>query len=421
MGLGLLGRGVGDAEYLAKAGADLIVTDEKPEQELRPSLLRLSRFPNIRYTLGKHSLDDFRDRDLILKGGGVRPSSPFIKEAISHGIPVRMSGDLFAELSGAKIVGVTGTRGKSTTTHLIKAIADAAGVPSVLGGNIVGVSNLALLDTTKPGDLAILELDSWQLHGFGEQRISPLISVFTTFYPDHMGSYKKNMRAYLEDKAHIFLHQKPGSSFIVGPQAEETIRTAYPDAWKRARIANPEAIASWNLTLLGAHNRENAACAFLAAQRLGIHESVARKAIEEFPGIPGRLEYIREVNGTAFYNDTTAIIEEATLAALEALKHRPTILIMGGEDKRLSIDKLAEALPLQTKRVILLAGTGSLRIREKFPHFPLYATLKEAVEDAAAHAVPGDAILFSPAFSSRGMFESVFDRGEQFNALVRSL
>ena len=139
MGLGLLGRGVGDARFLAQCGAELIVTDLKSEAELADSLAQLKEFKNITYHLDGHSIEDFRNRDMIIKAAGVPLDSPYIAEARKSGIPVRMSADLFAQLSGAVIVGVTGTRGKSTVTHLIAHILKTAGHHVLLGGNVRGI------------------------------------------------------------------------------------------------------------------------------------------------------------------------------------------------------------------------------------------------------------------------------------------
>jgi UDP-N-acetylmuramoylalanine--D-glutamate ligase len=201
MGLGLLGRGVGDARFLASLGADLIVTDLKTEAELAPSVDQLKEFSNITFHLGGHRLEDFKDRDLVIKAPNTPLNSPFIAEAKKNNIPVRMSADLFAEFAGVPIIGVTGTRGKSTVSHLIAHILKTAGHSVLLGGNVQGVSNLSLLPQVTSDTTLVLELDSWQLQGFGEAKISPHISVFTTFFPDHMNYYGDDMKRYFADKA----------------------------------------------------------------------------------------------------------------------------------------------------------------------------------------------------------------------------
>src|SRR3989344_3517177 len=186
MGLGLLGRGVGDALFLAECGAKLTITDLKTQGQLKESLKKLKKFRTIKYVLGKHRLEDFRNADMILKAAGVPLDSIYIKKARKNKIPIEMSATLFARLSGIPMLGVTGTRGKSTVTHLIVHILKSAGGKVVLGGNVRGVSNLQLLKSVKGADMSVFELDSWQLQGFGEAGISPHIAVFTNFLPDHM-------------------------------------------------------------------------------------------------------------------------------------------------------------------------------------------------------------------------------------------
>jgi UDP-N-acetylmuramoylalanine--D-glutamate ligase len=426
MGLGLLGRGVGDAAYLAECGAELIVTDLKSKEDLASSLAALEKFPNITYVLGEHRLEDFQGRDMILKAAGVPLDSIYIAEAEKNAIPVRMSADLFAELSKVMVVGVTGTRGKTTTTYLIKAILEKAGKKVLLGGNIRGVSTLALLREVQGGEVAVLELDSWQLQGFGAQEMSPHIAVFTTFYPDHLNYYKGDLKCYLADKANIFLYQNEGDTLVLGSQAASIVRDDYQDEIiADIAIASADDIpADWKLRTPGEHNRYDAACALAVARELQIQDAVSRAALESFAGVPGRLELVREVNGVKIYNDTTATTPEATLAALEALgggQRTPVILIMGGADKNLDMNALLAEIPKYTKRVILLAGSGTDRVLEFLPGASVYDSLEAAVAEAVHAASPGDTILFSPAFASFGMFKNEYDRGDQFNALVMAL
>ena len=422
MGLGLLGRGIGDAKYLASCGADLVVTDLKSETDLAPSLAELKEFSNIRYTLGEHKLEDFQGRDLIIKAAGVPLESPFIAEAKKNGIPVRMSADLFMEYSRVPTIGVTGTRGKSTTTHMIVAILKEAGKKALLGGNVRGVSNLQLLAEATPEHVAVLELDSWQCQGLGEAKISPHIAVFTTFYPDHLNYYKNDLKTYLADKANIFLYQNERDNLIVGSQAATTVREAYQDEiLADLYIASGADLAGdWHFQIPGEHNRYNAACALAVARALNISDGISKKSLTEFSGVPGRLELVREVRGIKIYNDTTATTPEATLAALDAL-NKNIILIAGGADKGLNMNKLLLEIPKHAKRVILLAGTGTARVLEFLPGASVFSDLESAVKEAFKIAEPGDSILLSPAFASFGMFKNEYDRGDQFNAIVGNL
>jgi len=422
MGLGLLGRGVGDARYLAECGAELIVTDLKSREQLAESVTELAGFSNVTFVLGEHRLEDFRDRDLIVKAAGVPLDSSYILEAKKHRIPVRMSADLFMEFSGIPTIGITGTRGKSTTTHMIAAILEAAGKEVLLGGNVRGVSTLALLPEVTPRHVAVLELDSWQCQGLAEAKLSPYIAVFTTFYPDHLNYYHGDLDAYLADKANIFLNQGEEDTLVLGEQASALIIETYGD-----RILSKIVIAdetklpdTWALKIPGMHNRYNAALALVAARTHGVKDEVSRKALESFAGVPGRLELIREVQGVKIYNDTTATTPDATLAALAALDPAHTVLIMGGADKGLNMDTLLARLPA-LKGVVLLAGTGTDRIKSKLSKGMIYHPLPDAVSAAMNMTEPGDTLLFSPAFASFGMFKNEYDRGDQFAVLIKAL
>lgn len=429
MGLGLLGRGVGDIQYLASCGAELIVTDLKSSEVLASSVDELSSFPNITFVLGEHRLEDFRGRDFILKAAGVPLDSPFIIEAQNEGIPVKMSTSLFAELAGIPVVGITGTRGKSTVTHMIYSILQEAGRPVLLGGNVRGVSTLALLPEVTNEHIAVLELDSWQLQGFGEAQMSPSLAVFTTFFPDHLNYYGGDLDAYLADKANIFFYQTSEDTLVLGSQAAPVVIEKYGDAIEsEVKIADGKNLPTeWKLAIPGEHNRYNAALALAAARALGIEDEVSRSALESFKGVEGRLELVRTLDGVEIYNDTNATTPDATLAALAALSQkseepdaRSILLIMGGADKGLDMDALLAAIPTCTKRVMLLSGTGTERIRESLPDAEVYDNLAMAFADAHAHAQPGDTILFSPAFASFGMFKNEYDRGDQFVSVVNS-
>lgn len=446
MGLGVLGRGVGDAEWLAKAGAELVVTDLKTKEELKPSLERLAPYPNITYRLEEHYREDFRDRDLILKGPGVPLDSPFIAEARQNGSPVDMSASLFVRIARVPLVGVTGTRGKSTVTHLVDAILRADGRKTLLGGNVRGVSNLSLFDTVTPEHMAVFELDSWQCQGFGEERslgmpgvrqgaFSPNVAVFTTFMRDHMNYYGSTgltagmapMDAYLADKVQIFLHQEADDVLVLGRQALEALEPYRTRMRANVVLADATSVPKkWQPKLLGEHNRYNVGVAIETARALGVDDDVIREAVETFEALPGRTQFVREVHGVRIYNDTNATTPDATVAALKALDpegKKNVILIMGGSDKGLDMSKLLDELPRHTKAVVLLKGTGTGKLQLHGYMVESYTvdTLAEALETALTRAQQGDGVLFSPAFASFGMFKNEYDRGEQFNELVASL
>ncbi len=428
MGLGLLGRGVGDAKFLAEQGADLLVTDLKTEKELALSLKELQGFPNITYRLGRHDLADFKHKDFILKAAGIPLHSPYIAEARKNGIPIQMSASWFAEIAQVPLVGVTGTRGKSTVTHLIHETMQAAGMDVILGGNVRGVSTLALLPEVKQDSIALMELDSWQCQGFGEANLSPNIAVFTTFMPDHL-NYYPDMDAYLSDKALIFLNQTPDNTLVVSIDALPVLKEKYG---KKIRshlvIADPSAFPKgWTIQIPGEHNKLNAMCAIEAARALGIDEEVIRKTVSEFKGVSGRLEFLREVKGVKIYNDNSSTTPEATIAALRAVS--PAVLIMGGDDKKLDMRELIAEIPKYCSTVVLFKERGTDRVRDEIfalekKGIAVYEEegLASAVRRAFALAKPGETLLYSPAFSSFGKyFANEFDRGDQFVELVKAL
>lgn len=438
MGLGLLG-GIGDIRFLAEQRAELTVTDLKSPEELRPSILELAKYPNIKYTLGHHDLDDFRDRDLVIMAPSTPLDSIYTAEARRNSIPITMWAALFARFAremGAPIVGVTGTRGKTTTTEIIAHVLRGAGKKIVVGGNVSGTAMLPQLPELSADAYVVLELDSWKIQGFREERLSPDVGVFTTFYADHLNYYRGNpeaprdieesMRLYLEDKAQIFLHQGEGDTIVLGEQAAPIVLEAYEEQIRsRIIVAHASDLpADWHLRIPGRHNRSNAACAMFALRALGLGDEEIRAGLTNFAGVPDRLELVREVDRVAYYNDTTATTPEATIAALQALdpdNKKNIILIMGGSEKNLDMHELLREIPLHCKKVLLLAGAGTDRIKNDLPDTMIYHSLADAVAAARADAAPGDTVLMSPAFASFGMFRNEYDRGEQFRNLVKSL
>ena len=428
MGLGLLGRGGGDAEFLAKCGAQVIATDKKTEAELAESVAQLKNYPNIAFHLGGHRIEDFTSADMVIKAAGVPLDSPEIAAARKAGVEIVMSTALFAKYAmeaGATIVGVTGTRGKSTVSHMIHwALSETADPSTVhLGGNVRGVSTLAMLPDIKKGDIVVLELDSWQLQGFGDLGISPDIAVFTNLMPDHLNYYGGDMEKYFADKASIFRFQKEGDSLIVGTSIAEKIRGSHPPVGPLVPEPIPE---EWELKIPGEHNRENASLAAATLRALGVEDEEIWASLTSFEGVEGRLQFVREVKGVKIYNDNNATTPEATIVGLKALGECVT-LIIGGSDKQLSLEELVSEIKKRVSHVILLTHphyAGSARLAEalKARGIPydeagnLSSALATAMQSAKGHA-----LLFSPAFASFGMFKNEYERNDQFLRIVGAL
>jgi len=425
MGLGLLGRGVGDAEFLAACGAELIVTDLKTAEELAPSIGRLKNFSNIVYHLGEHRLEDFEDRNMIVRAPNTPLDSPFIARARERGIPVEMDASLFAKRSPATIVGITGTRGKSTVTHLIYEMAHAAEKNPLLGGNERGTATLPLLATTDATSTVILELDSWQLQGFEDAKISPHVSVWTNFLPDHMNYYEGDMDRYFQDKAAIARFQKPGDFFATTKEIKEKIESRF-GALAGTCATDPVIPDDWEVSLPGEHNRRNAAFACAAARSMGIADDIIKNVLKTFAGLPGRLQLLGEKNGIAFYDDGNSTTPEATIAALRALvpQGRPIVLIAGGSDKALDFSAMAAEVTQSVKHLVLFNGAATEKIAALLPNdfpFARAGSMDEAFAAALSVAAPRDIVLLSPGATSFGIFKNEYDRGDQFKAAFEKL
>ncbi len=427
LGLGLLGRGVGDTAYLAEAGAELIVTDMKDEVALKESLDKLRSYQNIKYTLGRHDEADFQGRDLILVAAGVPADSPFIRIAREEGAEIAMSGALFAKLSGVPIIGITGTRGKSTTTHMIHYVLQnvTEGGKILLGGNVRGVSNLQLLNEVEEDTLVVMELDSWQLQGFGWSEISPLIAVFTTFMADHMNYYKGDMQAYFKDKANIFRFQGDGGVLVTNHEilaaAEELGRREDFTLNQDIRLVDTSILPDdLLLSMPGEHNRYNASLATEALRAVGLSDEEIFAGLATFPGVEGRLEYIGTTkNGARVFNDNNATTPEATKLGIESVQSGKNVLLLaGGAYKEVDPAILIPTINEHCQKVVLLAGTGTDKLKGQVDAV-VTESLAEAVELAVASGGPGEVILFSPGFASFGLFKNEYDRNDQFLDLIK--
>jgi UDP-N-acetylmuramoylalanine--D-glutamate ligase len=433
MGLGLLGRGIGDAAFLAECGAELTVTDLKTEQELASSLKQLKKYKNITYVLGEHRLEDFENCDMVIKAAGVSLDSPFIEHARMNGVLVTMDESLFVETAeemglDLNIIGITGTRGKSSTTHMIYDILKKAKKRVHIGGNIRGHATLPLLAEVKKNDHVVLELSSWQLQGFGEIATSPHIAVFTSFYDDHLNYYGTRDR-YWFDKSLIYRYQDDEDFLVVSEQVQERIMNDVDEIDATIITTRTSDIDSeWKLRVPGEHMRANAACALAVMRILDIDDNKTRKALETFHGVEGRLQFVNNIRGIEIFNDNNATTPEATIFALQSLgdvthDHKNVILIAGGADKKLALGKLTKAMAQYAKEIILLAGDGTDRLVKKLDEldvpYKVVTSLEDGVHEAFVHAQEGDTILFSPAFASFNMYKNEYERNDEFLDLVR--
>jgi UDP-N-acetylmuramoylalanine--D-glutamate ligase len=340
MGLGLLGGGVAAARYAAKMGAaEVVVTDLRSAETLAESIAKLNGLP-IRYVLGRHEMDDFTRAEVVVRNPGVRRGSPYLEAARVAGARIEMEIAWFFRACPGKIAGVTGTRGKSTTTTLLHAILTEAGLRPLLGGNLGGIETLSLLPEITPDRWVVLELGNWMLEGLHTVRRSPHLAIFINLLPDHLDAYD-SMEDYGEAKSAIFRYQGMGDIAIFN--ADNDYARRYGDeapgshvwffsaergaAWPRAYPdhARPFAYAD-AIRLRGAHNLSNIQAATLAAELIGVEGETIRRAVTNFGGVPHRLEVVRELDGVTWVNDSASTAPVAGVAALRSFD-QPVVLI----------------------------------------------------------------------------------------------
>ena len=423
VGLGLQGGGVGLAEFFCELGAQVTVTDKKSKEQLIPSLKKLANLP-VEFNLGGHKIEDFLSADIIFKGPSVSWDLLEIKEAQKKKIPVEMEIPFFVKHCQAKIIGVTGTRGKSTTASLIFQILKNFNFSVYLAGNLSGVSTINLLKTISKDDWIVLELSSWALSGFHKKKISTHIAVFTSFYPDHL-NYYKDLNDYLYDKKAIFLYQKDNDYLVINRNLKKII----PELKKRKNVFYfSKNDYPYNMKILkGSHNQENAAAAFLVARILNLDEKKTIDIINSFKGLPYRQEIVRKKNGVIFVNDATSTTPIATIKAIENFLDKPIYLILGGNSKNLPWIELIPYLK-KVKKIILLEGTFTDEIlpslKKIYPQkiTKIHKNLSQAIFEAynfAKNEKSSCYVIFSPAATSFSLFNNEFERGKEFNRVTK--
>lgn len=423
VGLGLQGGGVGVAKFFAELGSLVTLTDKKNDVQLAPSIEALKPYP-ITYRLGEHRIEDFLQADVIFKGPGVPWTSPEIVAALEKNIPVEMEMSYVAAHFPGKMIGITGTRGKSTTTNLIFNILKDQGLPAHLGGGLPGISNIDYLKTLTSKDYLVAELSSWALSGFHRKKISPHIAVFTNIFPDHL-NYYKDIKDYLYDKKAIFLYQKK-EDFLI---ANKSLLKECEGVNSAVTFFTGDDFL-FNLKYLrGSHNLENAAAALKVADVLGLNKEKAVRSIENYGGLQYRQQVIGEKNQIVFVNDTTSTTPVATMRAIASFSDKPIYLILGGNSKNLPYEDLLNSLD-KVKKIILLKGSFTDEIFDKLEQrypdklSPSFDTLDGAVQKAYSLALADKApayVLFSPGATSFAMFNNEFHRGREFNRQVSKI
>ncbi len=444
-GFGTNGGGLGTVEFLLDTEvSQIIVTDQKKEEELSHVIEKIKEDARLQWHLGGHALEDFEHVDLVIKNPGIRFDNPYLVHAKEYGAEIFVDSALFFSLCEAPIIGVTGSKGKTTTTSILAHILETAGKKVVR----VGVSQVGVLSQLKEvteESIVVFELSSWRLAGLRDIAMSPAIAIITNLYPDHL-NYYVDMQSYAEDKAEIFLWQQPDDVTILSAENEWTEwfgseapgrvlsfgSTREQDAWqdettlwiKDNEIEVP-LIEKKDCILKGEHNYANFLAAALGAIEAGVAFSDIRKGVETFQGVSHRFEYVRELDGVTYINDTAATIPDAVRASVESVAGG-VILLAGGSDKELPLEPLIDVIKKRVRQVILFSGSATEKIvlaleESGYTQYQVVESMGEAVETAQKEASDGDTILLSPGAASFGMFRNEFDRGEQFCKAVLAL
>lgn len=433
MGLGRFGGGIGVTRWLVSQGAQVTVTDKESAESLRGSVEQLADLP-VTYHLGQHPDSDLDGCDLLVVSPAVNKArSEFVQKAVERGIPLSSEMNLFVERCPARrIIGITGSAGKSTTTAMIGSIATACAqaglVPAVWMGGNIGHSLLDDLHRMTADDLVALELSSFQLEDVAMVPWSPSHALITNIKPNHLDRHG-TMEAYTAAKMNIVRFQKPDDVAFVsaadGPLAEEVRKAG---AGSRLRRFEFDPAFRDALRVPGRHNEDNAAAAIAVGRYVGIPDDLIARGLSQFMGLPHRLELVGEHNGVRYYNDSKSTTPESALIALNAFSV-PVIMMIGGGDKGMSFDDMCRQIVRKAKGVVCYGATGpklfelvdrcatgsspSARV-EKAGGF------EEALMAAKAMAAPGDVVVMSPACTSYDMFINYEQRGERFREIVRS-
>ena len=446
VGLGHFGGGAAAARWLARQGAIVTVTDLADEHTLADALPLLADVPIAAVHLGGHREEDFRDADLIVLNPAVRPNSPWLQVARSSGARLSTELELFIENCPARIIGVTGSNGKSTTAAMIAAILKAAGRRTFLGGNIGG-SLLDQLPQIGPNDWVMLEISSFQLWHFSPAAKMPHVAVVTGCSPNHLdwhGTYAD----YVAAKQRILSGQAPDDFAVLNSLDAEVAswsrlvrgQLIVPSGAGIPACQSGQTLADKNvcptlsplslddlppLQVPGRHNQINAACAAAAALAVGCRREDVWRGLESFRGLPQRLEWFAVVDGRRFYNDSTATTPESTIAALESLDV-PVWLLAGGKSKGFDFGPLAAKIVARARGGAFFGSARSEMLAQIAAHAPSFPgaaveTLEEALAWCWSRSGPGEAILLSPACASTDQFLNFRRRGERFVALVGEL
>jgi UDP-N-acetylmuramoylalanine--D-glutamate ligase len=448
--LGFARQGGAIARYCAQQGAQVVVSDLRTAEHFMDLRKELEDLP-VEFVFGAHPPELLDGADLLCLSGGVPLEAPLVKLAIRKGVPLSNDAQIFLQASPAPVIGITGSAGKSTTTALVGSMARAEAKASRrrvwVGGNI-GRSLLEDLDEIGAGDRVVMELSSFQLE---IMTMSPHVAALLNITPNHLDRHH-TMEAYAAAKERILRFQSSQDVAVLG--REDPGAWAYAQqikgrllsfgleplgdgsgtfvregsVWLRDEQGESRLFSTQAIQLRGPHNLFNvtAACAICAA--VGIAPEAMEEGVLDFKGLPHRLEFVRNVDGADWFNDSIATAPERSIAALRSFD-RPIVLLAGGRDKDLEWNTFADVVSQRVDRLILFGEAASkihahmqgVAERERPLSIEICPGLEEAVQAAARVARAGDVVLLAPGGTSFDEFIDFEERGERFRALVLAL
>ena len=440
--IGAAKSGLAAAKTLYEGGAKIFISDIQSEEKLKATLIKENLLDNVSYESNGNT-DKVLDSDFIVLSPGVRSDIPVLVKATEKHIPIYSEIEIAYRLSKGKRLVVTGSNGKTTTTTLLSLFCREQFDKVFLGGNI-GIPMMSFARQTTDDSVQVLEVSSFQLETICDFR--PDIGIITNFFENHLDRYP-NYKAYIDAKKNIALNMGPNQCLILNAdqqlmlEMEPTLKCK--TAWfgrdikdKKPSVtiknnnyvyinANGDETPLFNINspkLIGSHNQENIMCASLAAILAGVEPKRLEKVVKEFSGVEHRLEWVREVSGINFINDSKGTNCAASITALKACK-MPLILIAGGRDKGTDLTEWVETIR-QTARGVILFGEAKDRFRvalEGVVPLKTAQNLEQSVNIAYQWADAGDTVLLSPACSSYDQYPNFEVRGQHFKELVNKL
>lgn len=429
LGLGVNQGGVGVTKFFVNNGSQVRVTDIKNKESLASSLRELEEYAGIEYTLGEHKYEDVDWADLIIKNPAIKPDNPYILYAINHGKQIEMDLGIFLMIAQpSQIIGITGTKGKSTTATLIYEILKKANQKVLVAGNI-GKSVLDTIPLIKLDSIIVLELSSFQLEAFAKHQVSPHVAVITNIYPDHL-NYYKTMDQYILAKKLIAKEQNLNDFLVLRKNDPVTTTPEFlKDLDAQIIYFSPSDLPSnFSMKMEGEYNFWNGAAALAVAKIFAVNEDTALDVIRNFNGVEYRLQLIKEVDGIKIYNDSASTMPQSTIWAIKSLKG--SILICGGMNKNLDYKELAKAINTDAKMIFFIDGDATDEIKKQLSIINpqslnkikgTYSDLEKLLTNVKSVVQPGDLILFSPGATSFNYFQNEFDRARKFNSAVEKI